>query len=156
PSLVGARLILARPEGHKDPDYLARLIEAQGITVCHFVPPMLHAFLDQPRLESRCRTLQHVVCSGEALPRELAMRFLERLPSCRLHNLYGPTEAAVDVTYWECQPSEAGPVPIGRPVANTRMYVLDGHLSPVPVGVPGELYIGGVQVARGYLHRPEL
>jgi amino acid adenylation domain-containing protein len=153
PLLAGARLVLAQPGGHKDPGYLAQLVRAQGITVCHFVPAMLQAFLDEAGLERSCATLRDVICSGEALPRELAEGFLARIPA-RLHNLYGPTEAAVDVSFWECRPGEPGPVPIGRPVANTGLYVLDERMRPVPVGVPGELYIGGVQIARGYWGRP--
>ena len=152
PLLTGARLVLARPGGHQDAAYLVNLIHERGITTLHFVPPMLHAFLEQPHLE-RCGSLSRVICSGEALPAELAARCLERLPA-RLHNLYGPTEAAVDVTWWECRPGQTT-VFIGRPIANTRTYVLDARLEPVPAGVPGELYLGGVQVARGYLGRPE-
>src|SRR5262249_42995127 len=101
PLLTGARLVLARPGGHKDPAYLAELIRREGVSVCHFVPSMLQVFLLEPGLEECCASLRDVVCSGEALPYELAERALERLPG-GLHNLYGPTEAAVDVTYWEC------------------------------------------------------
>jgi amino acid adenylation domain-containing protein len=156
PLLTGARLVLARPGGHKDPDYLARLIHDEGVTVCHFVPSMLRAFLSEPELEERCVCLREVICSGEALPYELQQRFFARLGS-RLHNLYGPTEAAVDVTYWPCHRDDARRlVPIGRPVANTQMHVLDKQGQAVPVGVSGELYIGGVQLARGYLNREEL
>jgi amino acid adenylation domain-containing protein len=156
PLLAGARLVLARPGGHKDPAYLAGLIHDERVTVCHFVPSMLRAFLLEPGLERRCAGLRDVMCSGEALPYELQARFFARL-GCRLHNLYGPTEAAVDVTYWECRRGDPRRlVPIGRPVANTQMYVLDRHDRPLPVGVPGELYIGGVQLARGYLNRPGL
>jgi amino acid adenylation domain-containing protein/thioester reductase-like protein len=156
PLLTGARLLLARPGGHKDPAYLAGLIRQEHVTVCHFVPSMLRAFLSEPDLEHSCVSLRDVICSGEALPYELQQRFFARLPG-RLHNLYGPTEAAVDVTYWECRRDDARRlVPIGRPVANTHMHVLDRHGQAVPVGVPGEVYIGGVQLARGYLQRPEL
>jgi amino acid adenylation domain-containing protein len=156
PLLAGARLALARPGGHKDPTYLAGLIHGEGVTVCHFVPSMLRAFLLEPGLEQSCLSLRDVICSGEALPYELQQRFFARLPG-RLHNLYGPTEAAVDVTFWECRRDDPRPlVPIGRPIANTLMHVLDGQLQAMPVGVPGELYIGGVQLARGYLNRPEL
>jgi non-ribosomal peptide synthetase component F len=119
------------------------------------VPSMLRAFLQEPEARS-CTGLRRVICSGEALPAELAHRFHSAL-DVELHNLYGPTEASVDVTSWRCEPGSAAPsVPIGRPVWNTRMYVLDGSLSPVPPGVPGELYIAGVQLARGYLGRPGL
>jgi amino acid adenylation domain-containing protein len=156
PLLTGARMVLARPGGHREPSYLARVIEERGITIIHFVPSMLQAFLEEPRLEGRCRTLRHVFASGEALPESVARRCLERLP-CRLHNLYGPTEAAIDVTHWECRRDDPpGAVPIGKPIANMRAYILDGRGEPLPVGVPGELYLGGVGVARGYLNRPEL
>ncbi|HEY0735023.1 MAG TPA: amino acid adenylation domain-containing protein [Herpetosiphonaceae bacterium] len=155
PLITGATLVVARPEGHKDPAYLVDLIASQGITTLHFVPPMLRVFLQEPNL-GRCRTLKRVICSGEALPADLQARFFERL-DCELHNLYGPTEAAVDVTYWPCDRDSAlSTVPIGRPVANTTIYLLDQQLQPVPIGVPGELYIGGVQLARGYLNRPAL
>lgn len=161
PLITGARLVLAAPGGHRDPAYLRDLILRERVSVMHFVPSMLRAFLDEEEIE-RCSigregALRDVMCSGEALPFELQERFFERLPGVRLHNLYGPTEAAVDVTAWECVPGDArGVVPIGRPIANTRMYVLDAARRPVPVGVPGELYIGGVQVGQGYWRRPEL
>jgi amino acid adenylation domain-containing protein len=156
PLLTGARLVLARPGGHKDPSYLAELIEQQRVTVCHFVPSMLEAFLTESELDRRCASLRDVICSGEALGYELQERFFTRVGS-RLHNLYGPTEAAVDVTSWECRRGdERGVVPIGRPIANIRMHVLDGHGSEVPVGVPGELHIAGVGLARGYHNRAEL
>jgi amino acid adenylation domain-containing protein len=156
PLLVGARLVVARPGGHRDSGYLVRLISDQGITTIHFVPSMLQLFVEEPGLET-CTSLRRVICSGEALPHDLQERFFERLDA-ELHNLYGPTEAAVDVTHWQCQP-EGDPrriVPIGRPVANTQLYILDRYGQPVPVGVAGELHIGGIQVARGYWNRPEL
>ncbi|RKH54315.1 non-ribosomal peptide synthetase, partial [Corallococcus llansteffanensis] len=156
PLMTGARLVLARPGGHQDPAYLTRLIADAGVTTLHFVPSMLQVFLEEPGLEA-CTSLRQVVCSGEALPLELAERCLRRLPWAGLHNLYGPTEAAVDVTSHACVRGESRrSVPIGRPVANTQIRLLDAHLEPVPVGVPGELFIGGVQVGRGYLGRPEL
>jgi amino acid adenylation domain-containing protein len=154
PLLAGAQLVLARPGGHKSPTYLAQWMGNTGITVAHFVPSMLQVFLEQDDL-SGCRHLRHVLCSGEALPPTLQDRFLQKLPGVALHNLYGPTEAAVDVTYWPCVEPGAM-VPIGRPIANTQLYVLDARMQPVPIGVAGELYIGGVQVGRGYLHRPTL
>jgi pristinamycin I synthase-3/4 len=155
PLITGARLVVARPDGHKDPAYLVDLIDSAGITTLHFVPPMLQVFLESVGPE-HCRKLRRVICSGEALPYDLQERFFSRLDA-ELHNLYGPTEAAVDVTYWACRRgSSSRTVPIGRPVANTRIYILDDHRQPVPMGVGGELYIGGVQVGRGYLGRPEL
>jgi amino acid adenylation domain-containing protein len=155
PLIVGARLVVARPGGHQDPAYLVETIAREGITTLHFVPSMLQVFVEQPGVE-RCTSLRRVMASGEALPADLAERFFARLPEgVGLHNLYGPTEAAVDVTYHECRPGEAR-VPIGRPVANTRIHVLDREGNAVPVGVAGELHIGGVQVGRGYLHRPGL
>ncbi|WP_025130130.1 non-ribosomal peptide synthetase [Pseudomonas sp. PH1b] len=158
PLFTGARLVMARPEGHKDPAYLRQLIREQGITTLHFVPSMLDVFLAYGDTQD-CSGLRQVMCSGEALPGSLVRRFKQQLPATALHNLYGPTEAAVDVTAWDC----AGPLaqtpdntPIGKPIANTRMYLLDPQRQPVPRGVVGELYIGGVQVARGYLNRPQL
>ncbi|HEV2852822.1 MAG TPA: amino acid adenylation domain-containing protein, partial [Thermoanaerobaculia bacterium] len=153
PLLHGAALVVARPGGHRDPKYLAETVAAQRVTVVHFVPSMLELFVEERGLEA-CRSLRLVVSSGEALSASLSERFLSRGISS-LENLYGPTEAAVDVTWWHCDSSD-GPVPIGRPIANTRMYVLDRQGEPLPVGVTGELYIGGVQLARGYWHRPGL
>ncbi|KGU88549.1 non-ribosomal peptide synthetase [Burkholderia pseudomallei] len=157
PLMSGARLVIAKPEGHKDPAYLSELIDRECVTTLHFVPSMLQAFLEDEGAARGCGSVKRVMCSGEALPPSLVKRFYRCLPDARLHNLYGPTEAAVDVTAWACDAEEGGAsVPIGRPIANTRIYVLDGHGQPVPRGVAGELYIGGVQVARGYLNRPEL
>ena len=155
PLLAGARLAIARPGGHRDPGYLAGAIARHGVTTLHFVPPMLQAFLDEPAARL-CGSLRRVICSGEALSFALQERFFSLL-AASLHNLYGPTEAAVDVTHWECRRGDpSGIVPIGRPIANTRIYLLDAALNPVPIGVPGELYIGGPGLARGYLNRPEL
>ncbi|MCP3059808.1 non-ribosomal peptide synthase/polyketide synthase [Myxococcus sp. K38C18041901] len=155
PLMTGARLVMARPGGHREPAYLVDLVAREGVTTLHFVPSMLRPFLEEPRLKD-CTRLSRVLCSGEALTPELRDFFHSRL-GAELHNLYGPTEAAVDVTAWACARDDQGArVPIGRPIANTRMYVLDEGLHPVPAGVPGELYIGGVQLARGYWRRPEL
>jgi amino acid adenylation domain-containing protein len=156
PLLVGATLVVAPPGSHKDPSELIEQIVSQNISTIHFVPSMLGVFLKDRRVEA-CSCLKRVFCSGEALPYEFQEEFFARLPSTELHNLYGPTEAAVDVSYWPCRPrSDKRIVPIGKPVANTQLYVLDSLLQPVPAGVAGELHIGGVQVARGYWNRPEL
>jgi len=154
--MSGAQLILARPEGHKDPNYLTKLIEETGVTTLHFVPSMLQSFLAQHR-KGNCPSLRHIVCSGEELSAALQRKCFECLPQVRLSNLYGPTEAAVDVTAWECRRDDQGDrVPIGRPIANARMYVLNGHGQPAPIGVTGDLYIGGICVGRGYLNQPKL
>jgi amino acid adenylation domain-containing protein len=155
PLMTGARLIVARPEGHRDSRYLAEVVEREQITTMHFVPSMLQAFVEEKEL-SRCGSLRRVICSGEALSAELQERFYARL-GAELHNLYGPTEAAIDVTYWACERGQGRrTVPIGRPISNLQIYILDRYGNPVPVGVPGELHIGGVGLARGYLNRPEL
>jgi amino acid adenylation domain-containing protein len=153
PLMTGARLAVARPGGHRETAYLREVIEAERVTTLHFVPSMLALFLEEPGV-SRCASVRQVMCSGEALSPELVNRFYETLPG-RLHNLYGPTEAAVDVSSWECEP-DARVVPVGRPIANVRLYILDARLQPVPVGVAGDLYIGGVAPARGYLRHPGL
>lgn len=155
PLMNGACLIIAEPGGHQDSSYLVRLIAEKEITLAHFVPSMLRVFLEDKRLDT-CRSLRHVICSGESLPVELQEQFFSRLNTA-LHNLYGPTEAAVDVTFWRCESKDGRRlVPIGRPIANTQIYLLDPDGRPVPVGVPGELHIGGIGLARGYLHRPDL
>ncbi|MGH3761692.1 amino acid adenylation domain-containing protein [Actinophytocola sp.] len=158
PLLPGATIVLAEPSGHRDSAYLARLATERRVTAMHFVPSMLRQFLDEPDVPNLAGgSLRQVYSAGEALPVELAERFHELLPGVELHNLYGPTEAAVFSTWWDCQRS--GPphtVPIGRPAANTTAFVLDHNLRPVPVGTPGELYLGGVQLADGYLNQPAL
>ncbi|WP_043220363.1 non-ribosomal peptide synthetase, partial [Burkholderia gladioli] len=152
----GATLVMAEPGAHRDADYLTEIIAKHGVTTLHFVPSMLAGFLEAPDL-TRCKTLSRIICSGEALPAPIARRCLERLPHAQLHNLYGPTEAAIDVTAFTCPPDfDAQAVPIGKPIANTRIYLLDEHQEPVPMGAIGELYIGGVGVARGYLNRADL
>jgi amino acid adenylation domain-containing protein/non-ribosomal peptide synthase protein (TIGR01720 family)/FkbM family methyltransferase len=155
PLLTGARLVLAQPGAQGDSGNLVALIKQEAITTMHFVPSMLAAFLEDSGVKD-CRSLKRVICSGEALSYELKERFCGRLKA-ELHNLYGPTEASVDVTYWNCATQIDRPiVPIGRPIANMQMYVLDADFQPVPVGVPGELYIGGIGLARGYLDRADL
>ncbi|WP_240780188.1 amino acid adenylation domain-containing protein, partial [Nonomuraea zeae] len=156
PLLWGGRLVLARPGGQRDASYLAGLIQAEQVRVAHFVPSMLEAFLAEPAAAS-CGGLRWVVCSGEALPVHVVRRFFEVLGGVGLENYYGPTEASIDVTAWRCAPGwDGASVPIGRPVANTRAYVLDEFLRPVPPGVVGELYLAGVQLARGYAGRAGL
>jgi len=156
PLAAGARLAIARPDGHRDPGYLVQTVREARVTTLHFVPSMLHAFLDEPGVED-CTSLRRVICIGEALSGELQQHFFARFPGVELHNQYGPTEAAVCVTHWACRASDArATVPIGRPGPNTRIYILDAHMQPVPIGVPGELYIAGVQVGRGYVGHPEL
>lgn len=157
PLLTGASLTLARPDGHKDAGYLRDLIVERGITTVHFVPSMLAAFLAEDGIE-KCDSLRTVICSGEELPADVARRLTGRL-DVALHNLYGPTEAAIDVSHWHCRPDlldSLTRVPIGRPIDNIQLYVLDSAMQLVPPGVTGELHIGGVGLARGYLGRPEL
>lgn len=157
PLLAGARLVLARPGGHKDAGYLRDLIRSAGVTTAHFVPSMLGVFLAEEGVE-QCRGLRRILCSGEELPVDVALRCLATLPA-ELHNLYGPTEAAIDVSSWQCTPQEltaAARVPIGLPIQNLALHVLDPQMQPVPIGVPGELFLGGVGLARGYLKRPAL
>ncbi|MGA7437302.1 MAG: amino acid adenylation domain-containing protein [Luteibacter sp.] len=156
PLLEGATLVVAKPGGHQDVSYLSNLIDAQAITTAHFVPPMLDVFLNEVEPGSG-RSLRKVMCSGQALPMELQQRFFATWDHVELHNLYGPTEASVDVTYWQCrQQSTLGSVPIGYPIANIQIHILDDFNQPVPVGVVGHLYIAGVGLARGYVNRPDL
>jgi len=153
----GAVLVMAEPGGHKDSAYLVKTINREKITTIHFVPTMLNVFLEEPGIDT-IRSLKRVICSGEALPMEYQEKFFTLFgPAVELHNLYGPTEASVDVTYWACERnSSRHSVPIGKPIANTRIYLLDGNLNLVPIGIRGELYIAGVQLAHGYVNRPEL
>ena len=155
PLMTGAGLVVAEPGGHQDPEYLGRVIERNKVTTLHFVPSMLRAFLESEGVK-RCGSVRTVICSGEALSAETARLCLQNVPA-QLYNLYGPTEASIDVTSWKC---ELGKVKVGvflgRPIANTDVYVLSESMEPVPVGVAGELYLGGAGLARGYLKRPEL
>lgn len=155
PLMFGARLVVARPGGHKDARYLLNLIECANITTVHFVPAMLDALLNEAEA-SACASLKRVICSGEALTYEVQERFFQRLEA-DLENLYGPTEASIDVTHWSCRldyPSRV--VPIGEAISNIYAPVLDRDLNLAPVGVPGELFLGGIGVARGYLNRSDL
>ncbi|MEV1136524.1 amino acid adenylation domain-containing protein, partial [Rhodococcus coprophilus] len=152
---VGARLVVAVPDGHRDPVYLATVMAEQCVSVAHFVPSMLSVFVAEAGV-SDLSGLRLVFASGEALPGSLAARARAVLSGAAVHNLYGPTEAAVDVTFHEVSDADVVSVPIGVPVWNTQVFVLDGRLAPVPVGVAGELYLSGVQLARGYVGRPDL
>jgi amino acid adenylation domain-containing protein len=155
PLMTGACLVMARPGGHTDAEYLVEIIRGEAVTTIHFVPSMLDAFLEHPRAET-CDTLKRVVCSGEALPHALVGRFLSRM-TAELHNLYGPTEASVDVTAWKCERgARRGVIPIGHPIANTRIYILDENRRPVPPGLVGEIYLAGVGLARGYVNNAVL
>ncbi|MUG96207.1 amino acid adenylation domain-containing protein [Scytonema sp. UIC 10036] len=152
--LSGACLVMAQPGGQQDPSYLVRVMAEQQITLVDFVPSMLQMILDQPGLDA-CTALRYVTCGGEALPLEVRDRFFARLCGVELHNCYGPSEVSIDATYWVCD-RLSSVISIGRPLANQQVYILDEHLQPVPIGVPGELYIGGVGLAHGYLNRPDL
>lgn len=155
PLMYGAGLIIAKPEGHKDSSYLIKLINEEQITTIHFVPSMLQRFLDNKNV-SECKSLKRVICSGEALDKYLVDDFFNKF-NIGLFNLYGPTEAAVDVTYYKCKKQDKRKlVPIGRPISNCQLYILNQNLELSPIGVPGELYIGGVCLAREYHNQPEL
>ena len=155
PLITGSVMVLAKPQEHKNPSYLIKLIKAKNITRLHFVPSMLTSMLLGDEL-AQCRSLKQVFCSGEALSVSQVKRFKVLLPSVELHNLYGPTEAAIDVSFWDCNGETGRNVPIGKPINNVQLLVLDPHLNLVVPGVIGELHIGGVALARGYLQRPEL
>jgi amino acid adenylation domain-containing protein len=156
PLLTGASLMLLRPGDHALPERLGEAVRDERTTVLGFVPSMLEEFIavaDPDELGS----LRLVTCGGETISPGLVRAFFDRFgPDIELRNMYGPTEAVMSASSWRCDPSNDGPVPIGRPVANTQIYLLDANLNPVPIGAPGELCIGGVQVARGYLNQPEL
>ena len=155
PLLTGACLVVAAPGAHREPERLIETIVRHGVTTLHFVPSMLQAFIHEQGVEV-CRSLARIVCSGEALPLEAQEQVFARLPQAGLYNLYGPTEAAIDVTHWTCRDEGALAVPIGQPIGNLRTHVLDAFLQPVPVGVSGELYLGGAGLARSYHRRPAL
>lgn len=157
PLMAGARQVVAPVDAHRDPLELLELVERHGITTIHFVPSMLRAFLSALSAgpARRCTSLRRVICSGEELSADLAAALHVALPHVDLHNLYGPTEAAIDVTAYEHRAGDAE-VPIGAPIANTDIVIIDHHGQPSPVGIPGELCIGGVNLARGYHRRPDL
>ena len=156
PLVSGASLIMAKPEGHRDTRYLVDTILEHAITYVHFVPSMLDLFLRDAR-SAECTGLKRVVCSGEALTAPLRNKFFERLPAVELQNLYGPTEAAIEVSYYQCRPGDRETsVPIGWPTANTQLHIVNEQLQAVALGEMGELLIGGVQVARGYIQREDL
>jgi len=155
PMTAGARLVVANPGDHRDPERLVQLIERHQVTTLNFVPSMLQAFLAHPGIESRTR-LRYIICGGEAMPAETQKEALRRLAGASLQNLYGPTETTIHVTRWTCRDDGESLVPIGRPISDTRAWVLDAELNRVPRGVAGELYLGGVNLARGYLNRAGL
>lgn len=157
PFIAGAQLVIAKPDGHKDPEYLLDIIEGEAISIVHFVPSMFGMFLEYA-VEEKCKNLSHIICSGEALPIQMVQKFKEIFRNVKLHNYYGPTEAAIDVTAIDLTQSnlQKDTVSIGKPVANTKIYIVDKLLNLQPLGAVGELLIGGVQVARGYLNKAEL
>jgi len=155
PLITGCRLVLAGPGEHRDPHRIAQLVQEHGVTTLHFVPPLLQLFIDEP-LAVECTSLRRLFSGGEALPAELRNRVLAQLPAVQLHNRYGPTETAINVTHWQCTAADGERSPIGRPLGNVICRVLDEQLNPLPAGVPGELCIGGIGLARGYLGRAGL
>jgi amino acid adenylation domain-containing protein len=156
PLISGSQLIMAKPGGHKETGYLIELINQHQMTYVHFVPSMLYLFLQEAD-HQKCPSIVRVLASGEAVSKDLEQRFVKAFPDVELWNLYGPTEAAIHVTYWLCGQGDPGTsVPIGYPLTNTRLYVVDNALKLQPPGVPGELLLAGVQIARGYVNRPDL
>ncbi|WMO16066.1 non-ribosomal peptide synthetase [Pseudoalteromonas piscicida] len=156
PLSAGSTLVLAKPQGHTDARYLQQLISAQQVTTMHFVPSMLKLYLEAGKDKFPCH-VKRVFCSGEALVPAVLSAFQARAEGTELHNLYGPTEAAIDVSYFDCrQYAGQGSVPIGRAIQNTQLLVLDKHLNLAPQNAPGELYIGGEGLAKGYINQSEL
>lgn len=156
PLITGGTLVIAEPGEHRDATYLCKTIVEHKINIMHFVPSMLNIFLLDENVK-KCSSLKKIFCSGEALNRASVDKFKKLLPNTELHNLYGPTEAAIDVTYWDCSMKyESNVIPIGKPIDNLYMYILDDDLKPVPPGVFGELYIGGLGLARGYYNNEVL
>ena len=158
PLVVGAQLVLPHSKGHQDIAYLVKLIAEQTISVIALVPSLLRVLLEHSELE-RCQALRHIFCGGEALPLDLQQQFFQRFAntSTHLHNVYGPTETSIDATYWTCEQPHRSPIaPIGYPITNAQIYILDNDQQPIETGQIGEIYIGGVGLARGYLNRPDL
>ncbi|MHC8306664.1 non-ribosomal peptide synthetase [Pseudomonas sp. PB3P13] len=155
PLVTGARLLIAAPGEHRDAQRIAQLVQQYGVTTLHFVPPLLSLFIEEP-LSAQCTSLRRIFSGGEALPAELRERVLARLPAVQLHNRYGPTETAINVTHWHCTTADGERSPIGRPLGNVVCRILDSELNALPAGVPGELCISGIGLARGYLGRPGL
>ncbi|MGN7610534.1 amino acid adenylation domain-containing protein [Magnetococcales bacterium HHB-1] len=155
PLMIGAPLVIAKPDGHKDSAYLISLIQKERISIIHFVPAMLQIFMDTPGVTA-CQSLRYLLCGGESLRYELQEHIFKKLPHTELHHLYGPTEATIDVTHWPCQKNRKNrTIPIGYPLANVQLHILDRALNPLPIGVPGELHIAGSGLARGYLNQKE-
>ncbi|BBH45202.1 non-ribosomal peptide synthetase [Pseudomonas sp. KU43P] len=155
PLVTGCKLVLAGPGEHRDPQRIAALVQQHGVTTLHFVPPLLQVFVQEP-LAAGCTSLRRLFCGGEALSASLRDRVLQCLPQVQLHNRYGPTETAINVTHWHCRAEDGARSPIGRPLGNVLCQVLDDELQLAAPGVPGELYLGGAGLARGYLGRPGL
>ncbi|UFH51603.1 amino acid adenylation domain-containing protein [Pseudomonas sp. KNUC1026] len=155
PLMTGARLAIAAPGEHREPEKLIATIQRHSVTTLHFVPSMLQVFIHEPGVE-QCVSLKQIMCSGEALQVDAQQQVFARLPSAGLYNLYGPTEAAIDVTHWTCRDEGVDAVPIGEPIANLYTHILDASLNPVPQGATGELVLGGLGLARGYHRRPAL
>ncbi|MEM7344969.1 MAG: amino acid adenylation domain-containing protein, partial [Chloroflexota bacterium] len=158
PLVSGGQLVLIPPEAHRDATYMAQAIQTYGVTSLQCVPTQLHMLLLTPEFKA-CETLKRVYCGGEPLSQELCQQFAEAGLTTSLINLYGPTEACIDTTFWQMEPHETIPTngaPIGRPIDNVQVYLLDRFLNPVPVGIPGELHVGGAGLGRGYLNRPGL
>lgn len=155
PLQVGATLVISEPYGHMDPNGLITSIIKHEITNIHFVPSLLNIFIDTKGVES-CKSLKRIFCSGEALSAPIVQKVFDKL-DVEVHNLYGPTEASVEVTKWQCKKDDlTNGIPIGKPVANTKLYILDENLNQLPIGLIGELYIAGAQVANGYLNKEDL
>ena len=157
PLIIGAAVVLAQPGLEADPGYLIELINAQHVSAMNLVPSYLALFLERPKAGS-CRSLKRMFCVGETLPPGLVARFFSTLPDADLYNVYGLTETEGFVTAWRCRPGDGllPTVPIGLPHSNVQLYILDNQMEPVATGVTGEIYIAGVKLALGYLHRPDL